>query len=1178
MNPEDEINKSSEITRPTGVVNSEVINSTLSSWNGDVAGYEKVVQVVGNIFDLFSTQNGQIIDFSGVAAQIMQGIALEGRNNPNYKDIIDKLSSPVEKTVRKQFEEMALSGDEQGQSALISNEVSRVLGNYNLSQYSDVLFQDVKRISTEKLEKDEVKPKPAAAPIAQPVQQQEEEEDKDREKEKKEDSKSKEKEKAEEGEDPNEKLENTGKNEFEDDIRLEKKKAGETEKGEESGEKNPYDPDDVKYRNQNKERGGEVSPEANQGENLDKPSEGKSSQQKPSEASSEASSDQSNQGQGDGKSSTSTKDRTPEKPQGQNESSPGQTNKPSQGSTGNEIPNKGNQPPGNSTIEGRTPGKTGTPSPEIPSSSKPPSGNLAPGRGGIKRLSSDPLSGAKPSISPKGRLELPKITPLKNGQTGAKIPGGGSILPDKFKKIKQIGAIKDPVGAAKQYAKDAAGEAAKKAAQQTAKVAAKLASQAAQAGLRLAGSAIQAIVAFLAPLAPVIAIIALIIALILGILFIIVAFACPGINTFAAKSSEIVGADKLAFNDKLDERCRSENKNPCGPGSGSVGGNGSTDSGVGTSGIPCLYVPRTGKSADPEARAFARAVGSCGVEAPCGDIKTAYSGTNPDSGYFGRYQWGTGVGGAVVSWPDYVSSTGNSGPSTLDLMTKSIFGDTSAYAAQDKIFIECISGAPGFKCDMYYDLLPALKAGDFNRAKAVMQAQRSVNNWEAMGSKADLIIERYKALLPEEKSGKCGTSQGTVVSNPTDKISKNDDKESLNLFAFNPFGSVEVRAASDLAFDSWLPPGNSFNIDRDSDFRSTRQFVKLDEDSGGVDFTLAAPGKSYEESRNTPIVSHLAGEVTYVANREARLKVRSYGTIVAVYYPSINRTIAYAHLESSNVKVGDSVSPGSLLGRQGSSGTLDDYVHVDFRVFEGKVSSAEDSNLIIDFTKSGAVEEYSKIFSDILLYYNANSDKIIANNFSATATLASNTSTSSSNPCPTTGSISSAVGVGSATLLEEARRRATGKPALGKCYDSEVGVASYINNVGFAGIKPGEFLTQPMVGDQGCAVGFAEHYNYNNGEFAKKQGIVNLLDSNPNLSPYNAPAGSIVVVTAGSPGTAHPYCGDIAVADGAGKFYNDGEMSYGGPELWNGSKAGSGRVLGIYVPATGVNALPKQTV
>jgi hypothetical protein len=65
-------------------------------------------------------------------------------------------------------------------------------------------------------------------------------------------------------------------------------------------------------------------------------------------------------------------------------------------------------------------------------------------------------------------------------------------------------------------------------------------------------------------------------------------------------------------------------------------------------------------------------------------------------------------------------------------------------------------------------------------------------------------------------------------------------------------------------------------------------------------------------------------------------------------------------------------------------------------------------------------------------------------------------------------------------------------------------------------------------------------------------------------SPYDAPAGAIVVVKAGSPGTAHPTAGDIAIADGSGHFYNGGLMGYSGPDGWK--RSPTAHLLGVYVP------------
>ena len=65
-------------------------------------------------------------------------------------------------------------------------------------------------------------------------------------------------------------------------------------------------------------------------------------------------------------------------------------------------------------------------------------------------------------------------------------------------------------------------------------------------------------------------------------------------------------------------------------------------------------------------------------------------------------------------------------------------------------------------------------------------------------------------------------------------------------------------------------------------------------------------------------------------------------------------------------------------------------------------------------------------------------------------------------------------------------------------------------------------------------------------------------------NPYDAPAGAIVVVAAGSPGTHHPTAGDIAIAGGDGAFYNGGLMGYSGRAGWEASRRA--RLLGCYIP------------
>src|SRR5207247_567912 len=66
-------------------------------------------------------------------------------------------------------------------------------------------------------------------------------------------------------------------------------------------------------------------------------------------------------------------------------------------------------------------------------------------------------------------------------------------------------------------------------------------------------------------------------------------------------------------------------------------------------------------------------------------------------------------------------------------------------------------------------------------------------------------------------------------------------------------------------------------------------------------------------------------------------------------------------------------------------------------------------------------------------------------------------------------------------------------------------------------------------------------------------------------NPYKAPPGAIIVVRAGTPGTHHPFAGDIVVKGPGNHFYNDGEMGYGGSQNF---PPGNRHVLGIYVPAS----------
>jgi hypothetical protein len=147
-------------------------------------------------------------------------------------------------------------------------------------------------------------------------------------------------------------------------------------------------------------------------------------------------------------------------------------------------------------------------------------------------------------------------------------------------------------------------------------------------------------------------------------------------------------------------------------------------------------------------------------------------------------------------------------------------------------------------------------------------------------------------------------------------------------------------------------------------------------------------------------------------------------------------------------------------------------------------------------------------------------------------------------------------------LVAQAKANADGKRPLGKCYHV---VKTDIDEVGYGDLaKSGNtpFPKQIPSSDQEYAHQFADYMNAKgaNGQTnASNLGLQKL----PITNPYDAPPGSIIVVRAGTPGTRNPVAGDIVVAGGNGKFYNDGNMGYGGSKNF---PAGNNYVLGIYAP------------
>lgn len=128
-----------------------------------------------------------------------------------------------------------------------------------------------------------------------------------------------------------------------------------------------------------------------------------------------------------------------------------------------------------------------------------------------------------------------------------------------------------------------------------------------------------------------------------------------------------------------------------------------------------------------------------------------------------------------------------------------------------------------------------------------------------------------------------------------------------------------------------------------------------------------------------------------------------------------------------------------------------------------------------------------------------------------------------------------------------------GGASRGRCFEY---VWKYLSASGYGAIDSyGDAADMPSA----YARNFAEYMNVNGN--AARWGLQRLALDNP----YDAPVGAVVVVAAGSPGTAHPTAGDISIAAGGGRFINDGpRMGYGGSR--GAFRSGGGRVLGIYAP------------
>lgn len=134
-------------------------------------------------------------------------------------------------------------------------------------------------------------------------------------------------------------------------------------------------------------------------------------------------------------------------------------------------------------------------------------------------------------------------------------------------------------------------------------------------------------------------------------------------------------------------------------------------------------------------------------------------------------------------------------------------------------------------------------------------------------------------------------------------------------------------------------------------------------------------------------------------------------------------------------------------------------------------------------------------------------------------------------------------------LLARAQQASAGRRPDGRCYAH---VWRFIQAAGYG--------KMPKVGIPDSHAAYPTQFAALVNQDPARFGLQRLAIDNP----YEAPAGALVVVAPGSPGTRHPVAGDIAVADGRGGFYNGGEMGYGGAKNF---PPGNRHVLGIYVPA-----------
>ena len=128
----------------------------------------------------------------------------------------------------------------------------------------------------------------------------------------------------------------------------------------------------------------------------------------------------------------------------------------------------------------------------------------------------------------------------------------------------------------------------------------------------------------------------------------------------------------------------------------------------------------------------------------------------------------------------------------------------------------------------------------------------------------------------------------------------------------------------------------------------------------------------------------------------------------------------------------------------------------------------------------------------------------------------------------------------------------------GQCFNA---VWGYLTSSGYGNLKAWGDL--PNMGSDEARE-FAEFMNKSSANL-NEAGLQRLDTAfNPPItSPHDPriPKGAVIVVAAGSYGTAHETAGDIVIKAGEGRFVNDGpNMDYGTASNW------TGKLLGVYIP------------